>query len=59
MLKLDPKAVLDCFLTHTLGVEVNINYEEMTNTTYVDRTVTEKGLWNNCNDKTSKHKTIF
>lgn len=41
--KMDPKAVLDCFLTHTLGVEVNINYEEMTNTTYVDRTVTEKG----------------
>ena len=41
--RMDPKAVLDCFLTHTLGVEVNINYEDMTNTTYIDRTVTEKG----------------
>ena len=41
--RMDPKSVLDCFLTHTLGVEVNINYEDMTNTTYIDRTVTEKG----------------
>ena len=26
--RMDPTAVLDCFLTHTLGVEVNINYED-------------------------------
>ena len=40
---MDPKAVLDCFLTNTLGVEVNINYEDIEKTLYVDRTVTEKG----------------